>query len=83
VTVTDPVLRWSLPQFFSLSGPGLSALNGEVTRQGTMISYDAVFGAMGVLALLMAPALLVLKPPRAPPAGVAGVPAPAHEVHAD
>ncbi|HEY3949666.1 DHA2 family efflux MFS transporter permease subunit [Phenylobacterium sp.] len=68
VTVTDPVLRWSLPQMFSLSGPGLSILNGEVTRQGTMISYDAVFGALGVLALLMAPALLILKPPPAQPA---------------
>ena len=85
VTVTDPVLRWSLPQAFSLSGPGLSFLNGEVTRQGTMISYDAVFGAMGALALLMAPALLILKPPPKQPALAPGVPAPAaaREVHAD
>jgi DHA2 family multidrug resistance protein len=85
VTVTDPVLRWSLPQAFSLSGPGLDFLNGEVTRQGTMISYDAVFGAMGILALLMAPALLILKPPPAQPAAVPGVPVPvpAREVHAD
>jgi len=83
VTVTDPVLRWSLPQFFSLNGPGLGVLNGEVTRQGTMISYDAVFGAMGALALLMAPALLILKPPATPPAGAPGVPGPAREVHAD
>jgi MFS transporter, DHA2 family, multidrug resistance protein len=83
ITVTDPVLRWSLPQVFSLSGPGLAVLNGEVTRQGTMISYDAVFGALGVLALLMAPALLILKPPPAQSAGGPGVPAPAREVHAD
>jgi DHA2 family multidrug resistance protein len=83
VTVTDPVLRWSLPQFFSLSGPGLSILNGEVTRQGTMISYTAVFGALGALALLMAPALLILKPPpRQSPAGPSTPPA-AREVHAD
>ncbi|THD58562.1 DHA2 family efflux MFS transporter permease subunit [Phenylobacterium sp.] len=84
VTVTDPVLRWSLPQVFSLSGPGLEALNGEVTRQGTMISYDAVFGALGVLALLMAPALLILKPPARQPAAAAGAaPQPAHEVAVD
>ena len=79
ITVTDPVLRWSLPSAFSLSGPGLAALNGEVTRQGTMISYDAVFAALGVAARERAPALLILKPPRPQPTGAA----PAHEVMAD
>jgi DHA2 family multidrug resistance protein len=83
VTVTDPVLRWALPQGFSLSGPGLGMLNGEVTRQGTMISYDAVFGALGILALLMAPALLVLKPPPKPTPGAAPSGQPAHEVAVD
>jgi hypothetical protein len=42
------------------------ALNGEVTRQGTMISYDAIFAGLAVLTLFMAPPLLLLKPP--PPA---------------
>jgi MFS transporter, DHA2 family, multidrug resistance protein len=68
VTVTDPVLRWALPRLFDLqSTPGLSALNGEVTRQGTMISYDALFAAMAVGTLFLAPVLLFLKPPAAPP----------------
>jgi DHA2 family multidrug resistance protein len=73
VTVTDPVVRWSLPQFFDLHGPGLAFLNGEVTRQGTMISYDAVFAALAIVCLLLAPPLLLLKPaPPLPPDPVAG-----------
>jgi DHA2 family multidrug resistance protein len=68
VTMTDPVLRWSLPSIFNLqSARGLAALNGEVTRQGSMISYDALFGGMALACLLLAPSLLLLKPPQGPP----------------
>jgi len=68
VTVTDPVLRWAMPRMFDLqSVPGLAALNGEVTRQGTMISYDALFSGMAIGCLLLAPSLLLLKPPTGPP----------------
>jgi DHA2 family multidrug resistance protein len=68
ITATDPVLRWSLPQLFNLqSVPGLSALNGEVSRQGAMISYDALFSGMAVGCLFLAPSLLLLKPPSGPP----------------
>jgi DHA2 family multidrug resistance protein len=66
VSEGDPMLRWALPPFFDMHGPGLAMLNGEVTRQATMISYDAVFASLAVLTLLMAPPLLLLKPP--PPA---------------
>ena len=78
VTVTDPVLRWALPLSLNLQSiPGLSALNGEITRQGAMISYDALFSSMAVGCLFLAPTLLLLKPapPLAPHAG--------HEVVAD
>jgi DHA2 family multidrug resistance protein len=68
ITVTNPVLRWALPPMFNLqSVTGLSALNGEITRQGTMISYDALFSGMAVGCLFLAPTLLLLKPPRGPP----------------
>jgi DHA2 family multidrug resistance protein len=68
ITVTDPVLRWAMPPTFNLqSVPGLAALNGELTRQGTMISYDALFSGMAVGCLLLAPTLLWLKPPKGPP----------------
>ncbi len=66
ITVTNPVLRWALPSMFSLEpGPGLAALNGEVTRQGTMISYDALFSGMAVGCLFLAPTLLFLRPVKA------------------
>ena len=72
ITVTDPVVRWALPSFLNLqSVQGLTALNGEVTRQGTMISYDALFGGMAIGCLLLAPSLLLLRPVRAPPPGAA------------
>ncbi len=68
ITAVDPVLRWALPQVFSLqSGPGLSALNGEISRQGSMISYDALFSGMAIGCLLLAPSLLLLKSPKGPP----------------
>ena len=69
ITVTDPVLRWALPSIFNLQSiPGLAALNGELTRQGSMISYDALFGGMAIGCLLLAPSLLLLRPPQAAPA---------------
>jgi DHA2 family multidrug resistance protein len=72
VTVTDPVLRWAMPPTFNLqSVPGLTALNGELTRQGSMISYDALFSSMAVGCLLLAPTLLLLKPPKGPPPSAA------------
>ena len=39
------------------------ALNGEITRQGTMISYDAIFAALAVITLALSPTLLFLRPP--------------------
>ena len=63
------MLRWALPPFFDMhAAGGLMALNGEITRQGTMISYDAIFSGLAVLTLLMAPPLLFLKPPPPMPA---------------
>ena len=44
------------------SGLGLQILNGEVTRQGTMVSYDNVFSWMALSVLLLAPLILILKP---------------------
>ena len=49
------------------NGLGLQILNGEVTRQGSMVSYDNVFSWMAVSVLLLAPLILILKPaPRIP-----------------
>ena len=49
------------------TGLGLQILNGEVTRQGMMVSYDNVFSWMALSVMLLAPLILILKPaPRIP-----------------
>jgi DHA2 family multidrug resistance protein len=62
IVITDPVVRM-LPSFVNpRTTGGLQALNAEVTRQGAMIGYDAIFGWMGVAMFLLMPLLLLLKP---------------------
>jgi DHA2 family multidrug resistance protein len=72
----NPVLRSALPPLMDPTSPaGLQILNGEVTRQGTMLSYDAVFSWMALSIILLIPLILILKP-------VAALPS-EREVHAD
>jgi DHA2 family multidrug resistance protein len=50
---------------FSLIEPsGLAALNAEVTRQATMISYNDDFALMTMVVLAALPALLLVRIPR-------------------
>ena len=70
IAPSDPLIRWTLPQGFDAGG-GLEALNGEVTRQGTMIGYDAIFAGMAVVSLLMLPLVLIMRPARTPPGQLA------------
>ena len=76
ISIGDPTVRAVLPQIMdpSTSG-GLQILNGEVTRQGTMVSYDNVFSWMALSVVLLAPLILLLKPAPRIPMG--------HEVQAD
>jgi DHA2 family multidrug resistance protein len=76
IDVSDPMLRATLPKIMDpTTASGLQALNGEVTRQGTMVSYDNVFSWMALSIILLVPLIMVLKPaPRIPMD---------HEVHAD
>ena len=46
---------------------GLSALNAEITRQATMISYVDVFVLLMVLTIALMPLLLLLKDTRGMP----------------
>jgi DHA2 family multidrug resistance protein len=68
ITGGDPAIRALLPPIMDPStGQGLQVLNGEVTRQGMMISYDNVFSWMALSVMLLAPLILILKPaPRIP-----------------
>jgi DHA2 family multidrug resistance protein len=75
--LANPVLRSALPPFMNPgSDGGLQVLNGEVTRQGTMLSYEAVFSWMALSIILLIPLILFLKSAPA----VTGGP---QEAHAD
>lgn len=63
VIPTDPTIAWALPDIFR-GASGAAALNAEVTRQGAMIAYDALFLWMCVISLAMIPLILILRPPK-------------------
>ena len=74
---SSPMLHAILPPFMDpRTASGAAALNGEVTRQASMIGYVDVFSWMTLFTLLMLPLILILKP--APPLS-----AQSREVHAD
>jgi DHA2 family multidrug resistance protein len=78
ISPNDPIAQAMLPQIMNPgTGPGLAILNGEVTRQGSMISYDNVFSWMALSVILLLPLVFLLKP--APPVP----PSPEQAVHAD
>jgi DHA2 family multidrug resistance protein len=59
----NPSVLGGLPQIMDpATAGGLQILNGEVTRQGTMVSYDNVFSWMALSVMLLAPLILLLKP---------------------
>ncbi len=65
VNLSDPVVHADLARRFDLSSiPGLSALNGEVTRQATMVAYVDDFKLMLMITLLCMPMLLLMRKPR-------------------
>ncbi|THD80668.1 MAG: DHA2 family efflux MFS transporter permease subunit [Phenylobacterium sp.] len=65
LSASDPVVRAAVPPMMDPSSAGgLQILNGEVTRQGTMVSYDNVFSWMALSIVLLIPLILVLKPAR-------------------
>lgn len=77
VPVGDPMIAATLPPMFDpATVNGLAVLNGEVTRQGSMVAYANVFSWMALASLLLLPLLLLMKPARAPAP-------PSREVHAD
>jgi len=62
---SDPVIRWRAPEILDGAIGGLEALNGELTRQASMMAYDAVFAWMCVGTVLILPLVLMMRPPRA------------------
>jgi DHA2 family multidrug resistance protein len=49
---------------------GLGALNGEITRQASMVALVDVFRLMLLMTICIAPLLLIMRKPKAaPPSG--------------
>jgi DHA2 family multidrug resistance protein len=66
----DPVFASAVPSALSpTSNLGIQALNGEVTRQASMIGYDDMFTMMIAMVVIMAPLLLLVR--AAPARGLA------------
>lgn len=70
VIPSDPVVAADLGSRFDLSSiAGLEAVNGEITRQATMVAMINDFRLMFVLTLLCLPLLLLLRPSKKPEPG--------------
>jgi DHA2 family multidrug resistance protein len=64
VTATSPLIH-ALPGAMDPSTTsGALSLNGLVTQQASMVSYDTVFAWMAFFTLFLAPMLLLMRPPR-------------------
>ncbi|HEX4182554.1 MAG TPA: DHA2 family efflux MFS transporter permease subunit [Caulobacteraceae bacterium] len=71
ISVGSPLLASALPAHMDPGSPlGIQLLNGLVTRQATMVSYNIVFGWMAVGTLLLIPLLLTMRAARAGPPAV-------------
>jgi len=62
VIPSDPMVRDTLPSVFNSATPGgLAALNGEITRQATMVAYVDDFRLMLYITLACIPMLLLMR----------------------
>ena len=66
ITAGAPMLASALPARMDPASPlGMQLLNGTVTRQATMLSYNTVFAWMALATLMLVPLLLTMR--AAPP----------------
>ena len=71
----DPVVRATLPKMFDPSTlAGLTSLNGEVTRQATMVAYVDDFRLMFIITIACMPMLLLMRKTAASRAGTRSMP---------
>ena len=75
IAPSDPMIPWALPPIFD-GRDGLAGLNGEITRQASMIGYDAAFGWMFFASIAILPLILLMRPARRRPGDIV-------EVHAE
>jgi DHA2 family multidrug resistance protein len=60
----NPVLAVRSPDFDFDAPAAVARINGEITRQASMVSYIDSYRAMFVLVLLLMPLVMLLRPPR-------------------
>jgi DHA2 family multidrug resistance protein len=69
---SNPVVTSALAGRYDLStATGLQALNGEITRQATMVAYINDFKLMFIISLVCMPMLLLMRRPKQAPSGPA------------
>jgi DHA2 family multidrug resistance protein len=64
VTDTAPVVHHLPAAMSPFTAHGAAALNGLVTQQASMVSYNVVFAWMALLTLGLIPLLIAMRPPR-------------------
>ena len=65
INPSDPAVQAGLGGNFDLANPaGIAALNGEITRQATMVAYLDDFRLMLVVTIVCAPMLLLMRKPQ-------------------
>ena len=65
VVTSDAVVRSTLPGAFNpVTAAGITALNGEVTRQASMVAYVDDFRLMLIITIVCIPMLLLMRKPR-------------------
>jgi DHA2 family multidrug resistance protein len=65
VVPSDAVVRATLPKMFDpATTAGITSLNGEVTRQASMVAYVDDFRLMFIITIACMPMLLLMRKPR-------------------
>ena len=60
----NPAVARTMPDLDFSSLASLARVNGEITRQASMVSYIDAFYALFVVTLVVAPLILLMRPPR-------------------
>jgi MFS transporter, DHA2 family, multidrug resistance protein len=65
IVPSDAVVRATLPKMFDpATAAGITSLNGEVTRQASMVAYVDDFRLMFIITIACMPMLLLMRKPR-------------------
>ncbi len=65
VITSDPVVRATLPLMFDpATAAGITSLNGEISRQASMVAYIDDFRLMFIVTVACMPMLLLMRRPR-------------------